>query len=427
MVTISTHNGSAVHQGHNVRQENIVSKEEHIDPNGIHEVWKHEPVRQAYHRLFDDAVREYNEKQTREDRQIKNYYNKMRDSDTQHPAYEMIIGVYPQAGEQMTEEQGRAILKEFCDTWQERNPNLEMIGAYYHADEEGEPHVHIDYIPVAHGYTRGMETQAGLVKALGEMGFEKQGRATAQIQWEQRENAFLDKLCRGHGLEVSHPKQEGREHLHTETYKAEKHLESTLDHTKELLTAHDDLRAETSRLEAVRDKAEKQAEKAIERKQRAFSRSYKKEKDTGYRYDRGLEKEIKALVKERSEDVKAISKTDLDIQREYDVASSTRRQAEQEAERTRREAERELQKAREYKEQQEAYIRGTAQNIADRQFREFIEREYSHDTRGSEARLREFCEDIKFKDGQSVLDKFEAHELERKQALEREWDRGWSR
>lgn len=64
-------------------------------------------------------------------------------------------------------------MQEFVSTWQERNPNLELIGAYYHADEQGEPHIHLDYIPVAHGYKRGLETQTGLVKALQEQGFEK--------------------------------------------------------------------------------------------------------------------------------------------------------------------------------------------------------------------------------------------------------------
>lgn len=423
-VTISTHNGSAVHQAHNVRSEKCVSKEQHIDPNGIHEIWVHEPIRQAYHRIFDEAVQRYNETQTRAERKIPNYYNKMRDSETQHPAYEMIIGIYGKDEngiQQCSEEEGKQIMKEFVDTWKDRNPNLELIGAYYHADEQGEPHVHIDYVPVAHGYTKGMDTQAGLVKAFGEMGFEKHGKVTAQILWEQRENAFLDRLCREHGLEVSHPREEHAKHIDTQTYKAEKALESALDHTKGLLDAHDDLRAETAKLEAVRDKAEKQAEKALERKAKAFSKSYKKDKESGWNYDRGLEKEIRTLVKDRAEDVKAISHTDLDVQRQYDIAEQTRRQAEADADRTRRKAEAELKKAKEYREQQESYIRGTAEREASRMFREFIEREFSGQTRGSEERLREHCADVKYKDGHSVLDDFIQAEKALKQRLERSW------
>ena len=430
MVTISTHNGSAVHQAHNIRAEKTVSKEEHIDPNGIHETWIHESERHAYHRLFDESVKAYNEGQSRADRQIKNYYNTVRDDVKKHTSYEMIIGIYGKDENgvyQCTEEQGKEIMREFVEGWKERNPNLELIGAYYHADEQGEPHCHIDYIPVAHGYSRGMETQTGLVKALGEMGFEKVGKVTAQIQWEKRENDYLTQLCEERGLEVSHPKQEGREHLAAETYKAEKALESTLGHTRDLLTIQDDIRAETSKLEAIRDKAEKQAEKGLERKQKAFSRSWKKDKESGWNYDRGLEKEIKALVKERAEDVKAISHTNLDIEREYDVARESRIQAQKEAERTKALAEQELAKAQEYKANQEAYIRGTSEKMANQMFREFIQKEFGTTTRGRGERLEEYCEEIKFKDGRSVLDKFEEAEIERKQELERSWDRGWSR
>lgn len=47
----------------------------------------------------------------------------------------------------------KKILKDYVQDWKRRNPNLEMIGAYYHNDEQGkQPHVHIDYVPVAHGY-----------------------------------------------------------------------------------------------------------------------------------------------------------------------------------------------------------------------------------------------------------------------------------
>lgn len=231
MVTISTHNGSTVHQAHNIRAEKVVTKEAHIDPNGVHETWVHEPVREAYHRLFDEAVARYNAGQTREERKIDDYYNKVEKNVKQHPAYEMIIGVY---GQDCPKDLGKVIMQEFVQEWQERNPNLALIGAYYHADEQGEPHVHIDYVPVAHGYTKGMDTQAGLVKAFGEMGFEKQGKATAQIQWEHRENEALTHICERYGLEVSHPKEEGRIHLATEAYKAEQKIEAMNNEIEDL-------------------------------------------------------------------------------------------------------------------------------------------------------------------------------------------------
>ena len=233
-VTISTHNGSVVAREHNIRNEKVTSKESHIDPNGVFEVWHDEKVRDAYHRLFDEAVEQYNAKQTRPDRRIKNYYKDVCDDVKKHAAYEMIIAVGCRNGETIDDSVGKEIMREFVDGWRERNPNLEMIGAYYHADEQGVPHVHIDYVPVAHGYTKGMATQNGLVKALSEMGFEKQGRDTAQIQWERRENECLDGLCRARGLEVDHPKVERAKHLATELYKALKALEEAQEYVNTL-------------------------------------------------------------------------------------------------------------------------------------------------------------------------------------------------
>lgn len=231
MATISTHNGTAVAREHNIRNKKVVSKEAHIQPNGHYEIWKDERPREAYQHLFGEAVAKYNAKQTREERKIEDYYTKIVNDKTKHPVYEMIIGVYDKGVDDKTK---REILKEFVDTWQERNPNLYMCGAYYHADEEGEPHCHIDYIPVAHNYTKGMETQTGLVKAFEEMGLVKQGKATAQIQWEQRENGYLEKLCRERGIKVEHPKEEGRAHIETETYKAEQKLKILKNEIEEL-------------------------------------------------------------------------------------------------------------------------------------------------------------------------------------------------
>lgn len=227
-VTISTHNGSAVAREHNVRNYKVVSKEPHINLNGLHETWIDEPVRQAYERLFGEAVAEYNSKQSRPERRISSYYNDICRDKKKHPVYEMIIGIYGKNEDGTSicsAEQGKEIMREFVDTWKQRNPNLALIGAYYHADEEGEPHVHLDYIPVAHGYSRGLQTQTGLVKALEEQGITKTGKETAQILWEKQENDYLTALCESAGLTVNHPRAEGRMHLDTHTLKLKTRVE----------------------------------------------------------------------------------------------------------------------------------------------------------------------------------------------------------
>lgn len=258
-VTISTHNGTAVAREHNIRNKKVVNKENHIDPNGIHETWIDEPIRQAYERLFGESVQNYNNKQTRADRKIDSYYNTICRDKKKHPVYEMIIGVYGKSEDGSpicSIEQGKAIMQKFVEDWSRRNPNLELIGAYYHADEDGEPHVHLDYVPVAHGYTRGMETQTGLVKALGEQGFEKNGKATAQIQWEKRENDYLTSLCEDVGLTVKHPQIEGRKHIETQTFKLQKQIEELQRETAKLKNAHsEDLLEKANFLKSVMEKA----------------------------------------------------------------------------------------------------------------------------------------------------------------------------
>ena len=87
-------------------------------------------------------------------------------------------------------------------------------------------------------------------------------------------------------------------------------------------------------------------------------------------------------------------------------------------------AQRELEKAQELRNNEEAHIQRRAEYQANKQFQEFIEREFGKETRGREARLEEYCKEITFKDGQSVLDKFEAKEHLRKKELEHSWGYG---
>lgn len=248
MATISTHNGSKVHQAHNLRTKACVEKEPHIDPNGVHEVWQHEALSQAYHRLFDKAQEDYNGRQERADRKIKNYLANIIKDDKKHPAYEMIVGVY---GKDCTPEQNKEILREFVADWKRRNPNLELIGAYYHADEPGGDHVHLDYIPVAHGYKRGMETQTGLVKAFEEMGIVKQGKRTAQIQWEARENAYLEQLCVVRGITVEHPRFENIKHQDKVTYVATREAEKAMERAQNV---REEFQKAKEELKEVQDK-----------------------------------------------------------------------------------------------------------------------------------------------------------------------------
>ena len=225
--TIATHVGTKIARQHNIRDKRITDKEAHIDPNGKHEVWFNCNLteKEAYHKLFDSAVAEYNSRQKRNDRKISDYYEKIKSDKQKHTAYEMIVSI-GNMDERIPEEVGYEILREFVEGWKEKNPNMYMFGCYYHADEQGVPHVHIDYIPVGTNYTRGMKKQVSSSKALEEMGFVTDTfKGTAQVKWIHSENERLETICNNHGVEVYHP-QTGKEHLEKDLYILEKQADN---------------------------------------------------------------------------------------------------------------------------------------------------------------------------------------------------------
>ena len=291
-VTISTHNGSAVAREHNIRNPKVVSKEAHIKPNGKFEIWYDEKPRDAYNRLFGQALEEYNNKQKRSDRKIRDYYNHICNDKMKHPVYEMIIAVGSRDNT-VDEETGYSVLRAFYDGWKQRNPNLELIGAYYHADEDGVPHIHIDYVPVATGYVNGMTTQSALVKALGQQGFHKEGKATAQIKWEKRENTTLEKLCNSFGIDVEHPLIEGRKHIETERYKFQAQVQ-----------------ADIQEMEQKRQKAQHQTDLAEEQERIAKQKVQEEQDNLDWQREQleNLNLEIEKLTRERDKRQKQVDK-----------------------------------------------------------------------------------------------------------------------
>ena len=95
------------------------------------------------------------------------------------------------------------VLEQYAKTFQERNPNLYLFNCVMHLDE-ATPHLHMDYIPVAHGYKTGLKKRNSLTKAFQEMGFAKavSKKENETVAWQQRERNYLTELCKEHGIEV---------------------------------------------------------------------------------------------------------------------------------------------------------------------------------------------------------------------------------
>ena len=273
--TISTHMGHQAHRSHNIRSYTDKNRPENIykEYSGLNEILVDEEPRAAYDRIFGDALKDYNTK-TKNYRRIDNYYDNILGSaggvrkgeskkNKKWPVYEMIIQVGDMQTTGYNDPMAREILKEFVDTWSERNPNMELIGAYLHADE-GCLHIHTDFVPVAHGYKNGMHTQNGLNQALVQQGFEfKSHKDTPQIQWIRAQNEALEKICNAHDVTVDHP-QRGQKvkHLNQAEYNNKKAAEALDKKTEEFEKTLEDYNGLKDSLDVRRKEIKREIDRA---------------------------------------------------------------------------------------------------------------------------------------------------------------------
>ena len=176
-------------------------------------IYIQEPLKDAYEKCFGQALRDYNAAQKRKDRQKDDYLKEIENSGNKEKAfYENIVQIGKKTDTPVTDENGVLteeakaaieVLDRYAKTFQERNPNLYLFNCVMHLDE-ATPHLHIDYIPVAHGYKNGMKTRNSLTKAFQQMGFEKavSRKQNETVAWQEREREYLTELCREQGIEI---------------------------------------------------------------------------------------------------------------------------------------------------------------------------------------------------------------------------------
>ena len=176
------------------------------DPNRTH--WNveycNEDIKDVYHELFDDALKRYNDKQTRKDRKIDDYYEKIRSGKQEKLFHEVIlqIGDKDNMGSETMEGQLAAkILDEYMKGFQERNPTLRVFAAHLHMDETT-PHLHVDFVPYTTGSKRGLDTRVSLKQALSALGFKGGTRIETELnQWVAAEKQQLASIMLDHGIE----------------------------------------------------------------------------------------------------------------------------------------------------------------------------------------------------------------------------------
>ena len=163
-----------------------------------------ENVKDVYHELFDEALAWYNEKQTRSDRRIDDYYEKIRSGKQEKPFHEIILQIGDKDNMGAKTENGQLaakVLDKYMWDFQRRNPTLRVFSAYLHMDE-ATPHLHIDFVPYTTGSKRGLDTRVSLKQALSALGFKGGTRRETELnQWVAYEKEQLAAVMLEHGIE----------------------------------------------------------------------------------------------------------------------------------------------------------------------------------------------------------------------------------
>ena len=210
--------GSVNHNSRKFKAENVDGERSYLNID-----YCNKNIKDVYHELFDEALQKYNANQTRNDRKINDYYDKIAHSKQEKPFHELILQIGDRDNMSAESENGelaKQILDEYFNGFQERNPQLKVFSAHLHMDE-ATPHLHIDFGPFTTGSKRGLETRVSLKQALSSQGFKGCSRGdTEWSQWVQSEKEQLAAVMERHGVEWE---QKGTH---------EKHL-SVLDYKKQ--------------------------------------------------------------------------------------------------------------------------------------------------------------------------------------------------
>ena len=191
--------GSITHNNRDFIAENVDGER---TKNNI--TYCNEKIQDVYHELFDEALQKYNEKQTRSDRVIADYYEKIRTGKQEKPFHEIILQIGDKdtmGAETENGELAKKILDRYMHDFEKRNPNLRVFSAHLHMDE-ATPHLHIDFNTFTTNSKRGLETRVSLKKALEAQGFIGGSRSdTEWNQWVASEKEVLSQIMLEHGIE----------------------------------------------------------------------------------------------------------------------------------------------------------------------------------------------------------------------------------
>ena len=198
-ISFMTGKGSVNHNSRKFHAKNTDPERSYLNVE-----YCNENVKDVYHELFDEALVRYNEKQTRSDRRIDDYYEKIRSGKQEKPFHEIVLQIGDKDNMGAKTENGQLaakVLDKYMWDFQRRNPTLRVFSAYLHMDE-ATPHLHIDFVPYTTGSRRGLDTRVSLKQALSALGFKGGTRRETELnQWVAYEKEQLAAVMLEHGIE----------------------------------------------------------------------------------------------------------------------------------------------------------------------------------------------------------------------------------
>ena len=268
--------GSLAHNRRDFIAENV-----DLDRVHLNICYQNENLKQVYKELFDESVERYNVGK-RKDRQITNYYEKIRQGKQEKLFHEVIFQIgncEDMAAGTPDGELAVKVLDEYIQDFQKRNPTLRVFSCCLHQDE-ATPHLHIDFVPYVTGWKgKGMDTRVSLKQALKSLGFQGGNKHDTELnQWINHEKEVLAEIAREHGIEWE---QKGTHEEHLDVYnfkkKERKKEVQALEQEKEYLTAENEgltsqiaeIKAEIKMLEEEKNQAQKDKEMAEQRAEKA--------------------------------------------------------------------------------------------------------------------------------------------------------------
>lgn len=223
--------GSVTHNSRSFTAENVDSERTHLNID-----YCNEPIKKVYHEMFDEALKQYNDKQKRKDRKISDYYKHIESGKQEKLFHEIIFQIGNMEDMSATGEHAelaRTVLDEYYQGFQERNPYLRVFSAHLHMDE-ATPHIHIDFIPFTTGSNRGLETRVSLKQALLNMGFKGEGRSDNELnRWILSEKKVLAQIMERHGIEWEQ-KGTHEQHLSVLDYKKQERAKEVAELDREI-------------------------------------------------------------------------------------------------------------------------------------------------------------------------------------------------